>query len=239
MWVVQELAYSQEAILVCGHRVVDWATIDSLISRLADMSKLELAALAPLASAIWGAYFLNTLRDTLAHANRNILAAASRVTNNGTRLRSLLEEHEKRKCGDPRDNVFALLGLVSCPKSDNLQVDYGNPVSKVFTQATWDIIYDICNGSVRRIPNLDIICWAYRSVERYQEGLPSWVPDWSQNRRFRRFQYRWKEHSPYTAGGNCELASVPPITATGVLAVEGVLWDKIRYVTDGISRFGT
>ncbi|KAN0076682.1 Heterokaryon incompatibility protein (HET) domain containing protein [Elaphomyces granulatus] len=230
MWVIQEIIHSSKATLVCGNRAVDWVTMDSLLSR-PDVAKLNATSLSRMIGALRKAYYLNQLREDICQS-RDL-----RMTPTGIRLRSLLERYEDWQCGDPRDKVYAVLGLYGCQKSDNLQVDYGNPVSKVYTQATQDVIYDICvDPQHGQQPSLDVICAAYRDEMR-QPGLPSWVPDWSTKRRFAWCQFRYRQNIPFSAGGKGRLESLPPISASGILTIEGILWNQLFEVSDGISCF--
>jgi len=67
-----------------------------------------------------------------------------------------------------------LLGIHDCPKSENPQVNC-NTASKVYTGATWDVIYFICACAEHgRKPSLDIN--APHRNEIRQSDLPSWVP---------------------------------------------------------------
>ncbi|KAH0551486.1 hypothetical protein GP486_007299, partial [Trichoglossum hirsutum] len=235
MWVIQEIAYSSKATLICGNRVVDWVTMDSLLSR-PDVRELNATSLRKMINALRKAYHLNQIRTDICQS-RDFGVGSIFTTPSGIRLRSLLERYEDWQCSDPRDKVYAVLGLHGCPKSENLQVDYGNPVSKVYTHATQDVIYDICAGPQHgRQPSLDVICAAYRDEMR-QPGLPSWVPDWSTDRRFAWCQFRHRQKILFSAGGKDRLEPLPPISASGILTIEGILWDQLSKVSDGISFF--
>ncbi|KAI0836634.1 heterokaryon incompatibility protein-domain-containing protein [Hypoxylon sp. FL0890] len=80
----------------------------------------------------------------------------------------ILAMFRSRKANDPRDKVFALLGLVS---EDELPfpADYTIPCHRVYTQtATW---------MIRSSGTLEAIV---RGAEGKRDPkLPSWVPDWS------------------------------------------------------------
>ena len=64
MWVIQELAYGETVLLICGHRTVNWHTVDSLLS-CTGILKLDGAAREKMAGALRTAYFLNSLRDAI------------------------------------------------------------------------------------------------------------------------------------------------------------------------------
>ncbi|EFQ30450.1 heterokaryon incompatibility protein [Colletotrichum graminicola] len=86
------------------------------------------------------------------------------------KLSDLLWNTWDRDAQDPRDKVFALLGLVR--KSEGLlKPDYGKSTRRVFCEAARDII--------RTEESLDILLAAGGPRAQCDGGrLPSWVPDW-------------------------------------------------------------
>ncbi|CZR50462.1 uncharacterized protein PAC_00335 [Phialocephala subalpina] len=86
-------------------------------------------------------------------------------------LRQLLFHCRYRDCIDPKDKIFALLGLIHNRHDPRLQPDNKLSVAQVYANATKYIASS--EGS------LDVIC--VRGEKAILEGLPSWAPD------FRRF----------------------------------------------------
>lgn len=84
-------------------------------------------------------------------------------------LQVLLYESRDRQCGNLRDRIYGLLGLMYEQPTVLLQPDYGQPVAKVYANATRFII------TTKR--SLDIICG--HEPTKSVAGLPSWTPDYS------------------------------------------------------------
>lgn len=70
---------------------------------------------------------------------------------------------------DPRDKVYALLGLVTAPTNDIL-IDYSKTVERVYMDAVLHII------DSRQ--DLDVLSHIARHSGRFTDCLPSWTPDW-------------------------------------------------------------
>jgi hypothetical protein len=70
-----------------------------------------------------------------------------------------------KTCSDPRDKLFAILGLTG--DISDVQVDYSLPVAEVYR--TWSLKH------MQRTKSLDIF-GACQNPNR-SSNLPSWVPD--------------------------------------------------------------
>jgi serine/threonine protein kinase len=84
-------------------------------------------------------------------------------------LHTLLFEHWDALATDPRDKVFALMGLVVDGDDCNIDVNYGLSINQVYT--------NIAREYVRLYGNLNIILPKRRQNPGH--NLPSWCPDWS------------------------------------------------------------
>ena len=126
-----------------------------------------------------------------------------------------------RKCGDPRDKIFAILGICKDVRNGDITVDYSasRSVSRVYSQVSKFIIM--------RDRSLKLLsaCQSYGSTVA---ELPSWVPDWSIEARFRpptRPISRWldndESHTSIALGGfsaHVEIsADLQKISAQGFL----------------------
>ncbi|KAL8829021.1 MAG: hypothetical protein Q9170_006349 [Blastenia crenularia] len=82
------------------------------------------------------------------------------------------------RCTDPRDKIFALIGIVDrtsatvgCLKQHSLVADYSKPVQEVYRESTQTVLQ-----STQR---LDLLLMAPDPPERRYHELPSWVKDYS------------------------------------------------------------
>lgn len=104
----------------------------------------------------------------------------------GWDLKRLLPAFRSRKATNPRDKVYALLGLSEVDidgTGDRFEVDYTKDVKAIFTYTARMLI----KGTLPRPSqaNLDVLLHARRSTcrclddsEPQADDWPSWVPDW-------------------------------------------------------------
>ncbi|CAI0654522.1 unnamed protein product [Colletotrichum noveboracense] len=118
------------------------------------------------------------------------------------KLSDLLWNTWDREAKDPRDKVFAVLGLVGKNKGLLLKPDYSKSVRQVFCETARDVI---------RTDSLDILLAAGGSRNDLDGvQLPSWVPDWRKEANEARpvlFVNRARLISPFF-GGSMEIRQV-------------------------------
>ncbi|TGO58927.1 hypothetical protein BOTNAR_0172g00120 [Botryotinia narcissicola] len=85
----------------------------------------------------------------------------------GVRLTQLLYLDRLSFCSDPRDRIYALLGLAE--DQDSVSPDYTKPVQ-------W-VLQDAVQRLIEKERSLNIICMLPKS--RRMDGLPFWVPDFT------------------------------------------------------------
>lgn len=161
VWIVQEAVVSAQIELGCGQEQIlksgwplDWLSLFIMALRL-ETSQLPRAV--KLKSS------LKAIRLSRGYIN----------TNTRANLGELLRDVRSCKASDPRDKVFAILGIVSDAKAafPDDSLDYDRSVSSIYTQAA-RFLFDHEN-------NLRVLCEALDTRE-VNKDLPSWVPDWSQ-----------------------------------------------------------
>lgn len=151
VWVVQEIAVASAALVCLGNESVQWPLFYSAMA----IADLQAGLLIRSNSRLWPMQYA---RERLYHQRK-------------WRLLDLLMAYRNLQATDPRDKVYALLGLLAC-FSHGLQPDY--------TRAVVDVYRDTALMVMRADQNLDIL-----AVSRVQVTdscidlkLPSWVPDW-------------------------------------------------------------
>ncbi|KAK2595337.1 hypothetical protein QQS21_006937 [Conoideocrella luteorostrata] len=161
LWIIQEIAASTDVIVCCGQKSISWPDLET---------------------AFWGKKYVfdmftkRTDADLTAHPrNTHQLfdfwawkKAIARVEPQSL-LRALIDSR-RSKASNPRDHVYALLGISSDSSTLVPIPNYKLSVEQVYTDLTKAMIQ--ANG------NIDIICLRGRSDAR-NNNLPSWVPDWS------------------------------------------------------------
>jgi hypothetical protein len=161
LWVIQELGVSQEAILLCGGIEISWAIIEDAAAFILRPNAATPASIRK---------FL-----PLMGAHRVTHVALNSVSDiNKKNLLSVLRHTQGAGCSDPRDKLYAVLGVVE--DTQDVEIDYSKPVEIVYRD--WAV------KRILRRKSLDVFiaCAGSRQTAR----LPSWVPDlrhsWSNDR---------------------------------------------------------
>lgn len=146
VWVIQEAALAKNAILIAGED-----------------------------TCVLNQEFLHDIRERCrAH---NLVVPGPFQFNPGHYHRfDLLEAlNSARNCSstDPRDKLYALIGMADEKTRSAIPIDYSKSVEEVFTRAAAALI--------ERNNSLDVISSAF-SIPGFMHGaqsLPTWVPDWT------------------------------------------------------------
>ncbi|KAK5654307.1 hypothetical protein OQA88_7485 [Cercophora sp. LCS_1] len=149
-WVIQEIANASSAIVHCGGRKINWSLFTESRFRAMDM----LDNIPPWIVKV----YMARRKFSTAH------------------LLDLLVYSRDCKASDPRDKVFALLGLIQDAALHGLSADYHLSVREVYTGIAAFFMQNnhdfrgiqYCRGALFPSPSLE---------NRYR--IPSWVPDWS------------------------------------------------------------
>lgn len=184
-WVVQEVASAQKAVLMCGNEFIPWELVSDVFIRLHD----PLFTLSYISEA------------KTRHAHEKILAMESaRRSVNGTFSLSLFEILLATcldDCSDPRDKIFAVLGLAKdWLEKGGLAPDYrrSTTAQDIFRRfAMWDVKK---NGKIR------ILSCAGGCKE--SSDLPSWAPDWRNIQNANPF-VRYSERTMFSASQNTKV----------------------------------
>lgn len=213
MWVIQELALARHSVLHCGQRDVSWKRLASIVQ----------------------SDTLNDPSPALANIRNLVQFYLDATSIKPLRLLEALSRSCSSLATDPRDKVFALLGLV-------YDSDYYIPVPN-YRQSLKDLCMSMALSAVSTTFSLDVIA-LLGSGSNNTSGLPSWAPDWfglnemSSKRQSAYIvhgiplpllaQNRWyrapTERSCYHASGNTQ-ASV--LMNSDVLQLRGHIFDEV------------
>jgi hypothetical protein len=95
------------------------------------------------------------------------------------RLLHVLRHIRPYECADPRDKVYAALGMAMDVNENDIIPDYTKSMSVVYTE-----VVDFCISKSGN-NTLDVLGDVFRSApgtefeQQHASGLPSWVPDWT------------------------------------------------------------
>ncbi|KAL7929280.1 heterokaryon incompatibility domain-containing protein [Trichoderma chlorosporum] len=158
-WVVQEIWQASEAILQCGSSTLKWKTIEKAMAYQEAWDDMGCLVKGTERWNIWGT--LKRRYGLAIHISQKRLL--------GSKLSDILWNIWDRDATDPRDKIFAVLGLVGKEYDAALPaIDYSKTVEQVYRDAAYFII--------TTEKSLDILLAA--SGPNNQASLPTWVPDW-------------------------------------------------------------
>jgi tetratricopeptide (TPR) repeat protein len=207
LWVVQEVICAKDAVVHCGTESIRYETISNFFTVFAESGK-----------NLGDAALLRRLESLLYKFGTRGPAKLGKPTASGTverkSLLRLLNAYRNADCTDPKDRVYALLGisLYADHSHPGLQIDYSKSVAEVYQGAAQAIIEE--SGK------LDVLCMNHESTTHPETGqyrarhhsLPSWTPDWS------------------TILGSLPLASIP----SAEKRASGDLRARVKFSPDGI-----
>ncbi|KAM0424974.1 hypothetical protein ACHAPT_009775 [Fusarium lateritium] len=155
MWIIQEAVAAGELVVMLGRTVFPWEFLGD-ICRAIQLDEFTKHHHAPIIRSC--GYQKFTALDTFRQTGTMPLVYLLRCTRG-------------YQATDPRDKLFALLGLASDIGSEDFFPDYSKPVQRV-----WE---DLVKFMVTRRRSLDIICSAQFSAPSPDiPGLQSWLPSW-------------------------------------------------------------
>ena len=162
-WIVQEVWSSGgKTVLQCGETMLEWKTFQAAMDYEDAWDDM-------------GACMKGTLREAeWMHVKRRYGLALHLCKQRlrDSKLSDLLWNTWDRETTDPRDKVYAMLGLVSqSGAGTSVRPDYDKSMAQLYLEVSWDII--------RHEDSLDILLAARASYSGCDNWLmPSWVPDW-------------------------------------------------------------
>lgn len=157
MWVFQEIVLAKEAVVHCGKQQVPWPSL-----RWLDIvsSRHELWHTAQI-----GKPWILEFRKALFNISRFGISR-----NEAHHINSVLQATRHLRCQDPRDKLYALLGVCDALRWI-VKVDYSVPVREVFTAfAQQQLVQD---GHLSAL----LTAGLWSSLNGNDINLPSWVPD--------------------------------------------------------------
>ncbi|KAK1596663.1 heterokaryon incompatibility protein-domain-containing protein [Colletotrichum navitas] len=169
VWIIQEVVLAKNAIVLCGSHATSWGHLEALSHFLSTSS--------------WSSHFSALSLDDPSpgpcHHTTPAVLKANKVSRREERyaeaLTSSLVRCRHFKATDPRDKVYALLGLVGLGgkviDKPGLQPVYGSrTVESAYISAATQILKDS--------DDLLLLYCIEGEAFQYSPELPSWVPDW-------------------------------------------------------------
>ncbi|RDW69796.1 hypothetical protein BP6252_08816 [Coleophoma cylindrospora] len=246
VWIVQELAVARRLTLFCGTRQIEWEVLRKALFKFVDRCGVFLNTTKADIS-LEGIFTLLSIRNLVTdHKPENqelqgrfFQLELNQIDNNrkalyvqGGDLCNFVKGTRLFGSSDPRDHIYAMLGLVLPEESQVIPVNYSrsNPYQTAFR--------NFALSCITQSGYLDVL-----SQAGLHESLPSWAPDWTQTS-----QSYSLPTGAYSASGKTK-AQVTPVMKTrpfnnavrenentaDVLIFRGKIIDTVRVLTPGFA----
>jgi len=201
-WIVQELVLAQEAILYCGKRSIHWDVLSEALYRL---MKCDRRNYDPFKGWIYQrAIALKIQRDDW------------RFGGVGSGFSELLDKQRYRELSDPKDIIYATIGIAKDVSPGTISPDYSQSVEQLYRNTARTLIH--------ATRHLDIL--RHVSLDMKNPGLPSWVRDWRKCGLARPFYRGVVGGNIYRASGNSQ-AITKPSEDMDILTLKGFHFDNM------------
>ncbi|KAI0878849.1 HET-domain-containing protein [Hypoxylon argillaceum] len=225
MWVIQESFFAAATTVFCGEREIEWAAIKES-SRVISQAGMDTLIKAYVGYATQHSLDVDTIKlPDNRLSNQLIFGSLQSTTGEALKLGQLLYYSRLFEASDPRDKVFAILGLWKFTRGDqagqfDIWPDYSKDVSEVYIEAT--------TSAIRESGNLDILSLVEGTFCEKICGLPSWIPDYSQGpRMYSIVQISAPNPPQLRLHANFE---APTVSKMRILAVQGFEIDIVEDV---------
>ena len=159
IWVVQELICARKATITCGNHAMEWEIFLDAAVRIRQTNYSETIE-------------DESMSDALFPLNGMLRGRQIRQQKEQDDLETLLYSYRRCLASDPRDKVFALLGIASGQIAAAYAPNYSIEAFEVYRNLAIHLII------AERNPNALVHCTHIAGSQA--PLLPSWVPDWSQ-----------------------------------------------------------
>jgi hypothetical protein len=220
VWVIQEAFAGSKVLVHCGTKVMPWEEFNFVTSRLMryglDASvhhgtgESDQTAIKTIPTGLRSSVFIHALK--IVKAEKKTL-----------RLAPLLLITSRYQATNPRDKVYALLGISSEGGHSDLAPNYSLSVKEVFIKTTVHLILED--------DSLEMLAAAGIGWHRETPELPSWVPDFKCLPELPNWRFELYRDSPAASPNENKTTStakfIPNINS---LIVSGCLIDDVTWV---------
>jgi len=176
VWIIQELVCAKDAVVLCGNSTVPFSAILNFhqsVNEVGEACHWPNVARDITLRTVPSPYIteidsLKTFRD------RSIETSQSSSPEKLNTLAGLLYDSPVREATDPRDRIYALLGIMDDINNNNacIPVDYNLTVEQLYIDVAKYLV--VLRNSLAMFSQL-----RPNQSRRTKYRLPSWCPDWS------------------------------------------------------------
>jgi hypothetical protein len=232
VWVIQEVHFARKITAQCGEYSMPWnqmiAVQNALIDRFLDTldeARQPIWAPPEFSKHLWHLRHVVEFRGPKSLLfDRSESAAISRQIN----LFEGLMMHRLKKATDPRDKIYAMVGLTTAARDSQFVIDYKIPAEQVFIN-TVDYL-------LRKYESLDIILIHTRSPTHL--SLPTWVPDFGSLGSSSAVPFRHALLNSAYASSATKKAEAVIECGKGILSARGICMAFIRTLAPSLETDG-
>ncbi|KAL5321091.1 hypothetical protein ACEPPN_011902 [Leptodophora sp. 'Broadleaf-Isolate-01'] len=230
-WIVQEIVLARSITLLCSHHSVSYTTLTHALSRACALREsVGIQSYSPSRTGIMKFLSISSLRTEMREPSCKIT------------LFEIACRFGRLEATDPRDKIFALLGLSTKLICTGEMEDHGFVPD--YTMGVVEVFREFAIFCIRKYDCLDVFAMPYRGLEEVgvHEGWPSWAPDW-ERRGVRDFGLlglqapvkveSGREYRKFRAGGQTSVEMVYWKDIPNVLTLRGVKFDVVSEVVEG------
>ncbi|KEY72262.1 hypothetical protein S7711_00261 [Stachybotrys chartarum IBT 7711] len=160
-WILQEAALARQAVAHCGSHRIPWPNLTAASATL--QRALAIGELNPP---------IGVDDNTLSAIE--VVTSLTRLENQ--RMLPLLWQFHTAECGDKKDRIFALYGLLPAGERNPVQIDYNSEWVDIFREQAFT------NVMAGRGTELLAHLFAFGPLSSSDSSSPSWVPNWNSKR---------------------------------------------------------
>ena len=155
IWVIQELVCARKATIMCGNQSMEWVRFQGFVGMLYAV----------------GNYNRKGVNDPVYNLIQMRHENERRRLGKQSSLLYLLSAFRSCEASDPRDKIFALVGIADQQTTAACTPDYSKDV--------FEICRNLASHLIITERNADILAFCVAPHKGQYLPLPSWVPDWS------------------------------------------------------------
>ena len=219
-WIIQEVVLSRGAYLHSNSTSLPWTEFCIGFLVLTREMFLLRVDMVPTMSA-----YAQVLELILSYHK-------ARVASTSLKLLAFLENHRVAHASDPRDKIYAFLGMHEELAGDSV---YG--IVPSYLSSVREVYVDVAMKIIQHAKNLDVLGMAGKRVTGMDDELPSWVPDWSKGDLTSALSYKTIDGTylyDFNATVNTSAASssCPAIFEGDQIQLNGFCFDEVATVGD-------
>ncbi|KAH8721650.1 heterokaryon incompatibility protein-domain-containing protein [Ilyonectria robusta] len=217
LWVVQELALSQSAHLMCGGSSESWHNLTVVIDGLVKSDGQSVEVFEFIATFITSAFHQIHMASFVDRNQPDSIP--SQPPTPGTRALAILNATRNTRATDPRDKIYGILGFFGDAESDPENIfplpDYTKTAAELYADVSRSIIANTCS--------LDVMSSCYGFVKSAVPDLPSWAAAWNDT------PLKYFDEGPFNTSNGSSAIYEASGDSWSLLRIKGKRVDSVKF----------